>query len=732
MLKTRKYKPFPFIAQTGMMECGTTSLAMIFKYYGFYNVQRVLAQIANVDTQGTNLYVLSRISSQFGFVAEGYEMEFKYLQEITLPCIAHYEGVHFVVIYRANDKYVWVADPAYGKDKYTREEFEEKWNGVVLTVKPTEYSFKSKDMLEMVESKRAEDASLYGKFYQPVEKPRRKLLLQILGATLLLQLAGLAVPIFTQTIVDQVLVHENKQLLYSILIGMGVIFFIQIIFLYIRNILLVQYKVFLEHDFFSKYFNHFISLYQSYFDRHRREDFINRFRENMRIRQILNPALLQAFIDLIFILGYIPLLFFYNVKLGVVALLLTGLFLLVAIGTTPRIRSLANKVFFKDVAVLGDFLDVLLGINTMKLLGIEQVKFMSWQNEYKRNLNTVLESEKVQTIFTTIQRTIFLFAQIAIFWLGAYWVFMGELTLGQYLACITIFMIVLNALNNVSFLWIQMADLSVSVARLNDVLVQKQEGGDLMTEKNVPNIDSLVIENLSFKYSSTVDNLILKRVNLEINKGEKVGLVGRNGAGKTTLVKLIVNLYPEYVGKILLNGTTDIQSVNVKALRRKVFLFPQDIYIFNGTIRENILYANPSASNDEVIRAAKLADLHDFIKTQHLGYNQMIGDEGMNLSGGQILKIGFARLFVTNPDIIILDEASSQLDVETEQKILENVMNVYRDKIIISIAHRINTLKNSDKIIVMDEGSIVECGTHEELFRNKGLYYKFMKTYVSY
>ncbi len=724
--------PFPFIEQTGMMECGTTALAMIFKYYGMYNIQRVLGQIAQVDTQGTDLYTLSRIAANFGFKAEGYQMEYAYLTEITLPCIAHYEGNHFVVIYKATKTHVWVADPAYGKDKYTREAFEEKWNGIVLTIEPTEVSFKNKDMMELVEAQREKHEGLYQKFYKPVIKPRKKLLWQIVLATLMLQLTGLAVPIFTQTIVDQVLVHENRQLLYSILLGMGVIFMVQIVFLYLRNILLVQFKVFLEHDFFSNYFSHFISLFQRYFDRHRREDFINRFRENLRIRQILNPAFLQAIIDFIFILGYIPILLFYNLKLGLVAGFLTALFMLTAMVTTPKIRSLANKVFFKDLAVLGKFLDVLLGIGTMKLLGIEQVKFMSWQNEYKRNLNTVLASEKAQTVFITLQRGLFLFSQIIIFWLGAYWVFVGEMTLGQYLACITIFTIVLNALNNVSFLWIQMADMSVSIARLNDVLIQKGEYSDLFDQKPVPPIESIHFNNLSFKYSHGDDRLTLNRVTFSIHKGEKIGLVGRNGAGKTTLVKLLVNLYPEYAGKITLNDEVDIQSLNVKALRKKIFLFPQDIYVFSGSFRENIRFANPQATDDDIIRAAQLADLHDFIKTQHLGYNQVIGDEGTNLSGGQILKLGFARLFVSNPDVIILDEASSQLDVETEAIIMKNVAEKFSDKIIISIAHRINTLRNSDRIVVMDQGKIAECDTHEALMQQEGLYHQFMKTYVSY
>jgi len=731
-MRRKSTNHFPFIEQTGMMECGTTALAMIFKYYGFYNVQRVLGQIAQVDTQGTDLYTMTRIARDVGFKTEGYQMEYEHLEDIHLPCIAHYAGNHFVVIYKVSGDRVWVADPAYGKDTYTREAFEKKWNGIILCLEPTPHMFKNKDMMDLVEEHREKSGSVYDKFYKPVIQPRKKLLLQIALATLLLQVTGLAVPIFTQTIVDQVLVHENKQLLYSILLGLGVIFLVQILFLYLRNILLVQLKVFWEHDFFSKYFAHFISLYQRYFDRHRREDFINRFRENMRIRQVLNPAFLQAIIDFVFILGYIPLLFLYNVKLGIVASILTGLFISVGILITPKIRSLANKVFFKDLAVLGRFLDVLLGINNMKLLGIEQIKLMSWKNEYKRNLNVVLASEKMETLFITLQRSLFLFSQIVIFWLGAYWVFMGELTLGQYLACITIFMIVLNALNNVSFLWIQMTDMSVSIARLNDVLVQEPEHTDIFKDKHVPTIEALHLKNISFKYGAGDDHLIINRLNASFYKGEKIGIVGRNGAGKTTLVKLLVNLYPYYVGKIELNDGIDIQSVNVRELRKKIFLFPQDIYVFNGSFKENILYANPLATDDDIVRAARLADLHDFIKTQHLGYNQLIGDEGINLSGGQILKLGFARLFVSNPDVIILDEASSQLDVETEAKILQHVHEIFHDKLIISIAHRINTLKNADKIIVMDRGQIAESGTHGELLKAEGIYHQFMKTYVNY
>lgn len=727
-----KKKSFPFIEQTGMMECGTTCLAMIFKYYGFQNIQRALAQLGEVTTEGTDLQTLSEVAEAFGFTTEAYEMEYKYLMEVTLPCIAHFDGYHFIVIYKADKDYVWVADPAYGKDKYMRKEFCTRWNGIVLLVEPTDELFSNPDMLELIEIQHKRNTSLYQKFYKSSLRPHRKLLLQILLTTFVLQLTALALPFFTQAIVDQVLIYENKRLLFSILAGMGLIFIIQTGFLYIRNVLLVQYKVYFEYDFFSRFFAHFISLFQRYYDRHKREDFINRFRENLKIRQMANPAILQNLVDLLFILGYLPLLLIYDIKLGLLASLFALAYLFIAIYFTPKIRRLANKVYYKDVGILGKFLDVLLGIRNIKLLGIERNKFLTWQGEYRRNLNTVLQSEQMEISLVTFQRCLYFMAQIAIYWYGAYLVFYGALSLGQYLAFVTIFMIIMNALNNVTAIWIDFANLSVSIARLNDVLVQKNEYEGLLDQTRPQNLQSIEIENVNFKYNKKDEFWVLSNISVQIKSGEKIGVVGRNGAGKTTLVKLLTNLYPYYEGQITFNKSIDIQSINVRHLRRKIFFFPQDIYLFDTTIRENILYANPGASEDEMVQAAAKAGLHDFVKKLHLGYNHRIGELGGNLSGGQRLKIGFARLFISNPDIIIMDEASSQLDVETEKQILDHVYDTFRDKIIIAIAHRLNTMRRCDKILVIDEGKLAESGNHETLMEKKGIYYQFLNTYVNF
>ena len=276
-----------------------------------------------------------------------------------------------------------------------------------------------------------------------------------------------------------------------------------------------------------------------------------------------------------------------------------------------------------------------------------------------------------------------------------------------------------------------LTQISVSFLRLNDVLIQDRESENAIELKRNIRADKIEVQDLSFKYHPSDERNVLEKLSVTIESGQHIGIVGRNGTGKTTFVKLLVKLYQDYEGKILFGGS-EMRALHPQTLRKKVFLFPQQIYIFNGTLRENILYGNPAATMEDVIAAAKLADLHDYVKDQYLGYNHKVGENGSNLSGGQALKIGFARLFLSKADVIILDEASSMLDIETEMKIMKNVKEQFKEKIIISIAHRVYTLRDTDRILVFDGGGIVEDGNHETLMASEGLYHTFMKTYVEY
>ena len=725
----KRHPSLPFIRQRDATECGTTCLAMIFKHYGLYNIQPMLRKAGGVGADGTSLYALSELAETFGFTSDGYQLTYDTLADVHLPCIAHYQGNHFVVVYKVTKTDVWIADPGYGKDKLSREEFEARWNGIILTLEPTAEVFQNPDVEELVEAQRAKEKYIRKEFYLSLFRPFKAVLWEILAASFVLQLLGLALPFFTQVIVDQVLVHQDRRLLFAILAGMVLIFFVQITLTYVRNILLTQFKVRFELDFFSKFFHHFIHLDQSYFDAHRREDFINRFQENLKIRNIFSPSVMQLFIESVLVVNWLLVLFFYNVTLAFIASGFVLFFVIAVIIYSPMLQRLEDKIFHENVQTMGAFLDTLLGMMTVKLLALERLKFWEWKNKYKKALNKVLGAEQTHITLQSTLRGAFFLSQAVVYWVGAFMAFSGALTIGQYIAFVTIFTAAMMALNNASSLWFLTTELSVTYARLNDVFMQDRERTDLLeqhTHIERPRID---FQGVSFAYPQNPDKRILQDIDLTIEPGEHVALVGRNGSGKTTLAKLLVKLYPEYDGRIEIGGV-EMRGLHPQMLRRKIAMLPQEVHLFTGTIKENIRYGRPDATMDEVIEAARLADFHDFVKNLYLGYNYVVGEGGSNLSGGQKLKVAFARLFLGHPDVIVLDEASSVLDPEAEHRIMRNVRRRFKGKTVISIAHRLHTVRDADRILVLDGGAIVEQGRHEELLAQQGLYHQFMQNYL--
>lgn len=724
------FQSFPHIPQIGM-ECGTTSLAIIFRYYGLRNIQNLLAHLASVDQAGTSINSLIEIARKFGFEADGYKIEYEDLQHVTMPCIVHTSGVHFMVLYKFSEKYVWLSDPSHGLRKLNRAEFEKIWSGATLNMEPTDLVFKNREITELLQAVEDNQNNVNQKYYKTPLRTYSKIVLEILGATFLVQLLALSLPIFTQSIIDNVFSTLNKNLLYSILLAMIFIFLLHLAITYARNMLVVQFKTKFELVFFGNFFRHFMYLKQSYFDNHSAEDLIFRFSDNQRVRQFLAPNTIRTFIDVLFIFAYLLLCFFYHIALASLALFLIIVYISIMAWISPRLKNAEDKAAEASMKSLGGFVDTLLGILNVKMLGIEENRFLDWRNTQIHSLNVSMDSEKLFVGLDTLLTTIHFFSQICIYWVGAYLVLQQELSVGEYVAFITIFMTILNQLHLATDLWTSLTELYVSLTRLNDILIQPIEQNENKEVRIISKNPDLSIDNLSFTYNSSEGEYVLKNINLKIKYGEKIGIVGRNGSGKTTLVKLIAKLYDEYEGNILLSNI-NIRSIQPKVLRKRVFIFPQDIFMFKTTIKENISFGNPDASIEEIIEAAKKANIHDFVKSLYFGYNHKIGRSGTRLSGGQKLKVAFARLFLSNPDIIIIDEASSALDVESEAIILKNLYEKFADKTIITIAHRLNTLKTCDKLIVLDKGEVIEIGSHTELLQQDGIYSQFVKTYMSY
>lgn len=732
MFSFPKRRSFPLVLQRDLSECGSACLAMIFRFHGLKNIQQPLREMTAVGRSGTTMYHMSEVAERFGFEVDGYHLgKFEMLEQIPLPCIAHYESNHFVVIYRVGPDKISIADPAYGKTTLTKQEYYQKCNGVVLTLKPRADLFQDADIQEILRRSERRTRSVFRHFYWETLKPFRRVALAVLVTSCVLQLLSLLLPFFTQTILDQVLVHQNRKLLFAILAGLTAVFSLQVGLSYFQNLLLAQFKVQFELDFFSKFFYHLIRLKTSYFDAHKREDFINRFHENLKIRGLFSQSVLQSLVDSVFAVNFLIALFLYNPTLAAIALVFILFYLSVTLIYTPLLRRLEDKIFHENLKSMGGFLDTLLGIQTVKLMALERIQFWKWRNQYRRTLNKVLQSERTYLNMHTFLNSVYLTGRLSIYWYGAYLTFSGHMTIGQYIAFITIFGMITASLDSVANLWFLVTETSITFSKLNDVLIQEPEHADLLQQQTHLPQPHIRCEQLSFGYGGGDDRDVLKNINLEIKYGERIGIVGRNGSGKSTLLKLLVKLYTDYQGSVFFNQF-EMRDIHPGSLRRAVCMIPQEQHFFNGTIKENILYGNPDADMEAVIEAAKLADLHDYVSKLYLGYNHVIGESGSNLSGGQKLKIGFARLFLQDPDVIFLDEASSFLDVETERVIMENLYRRFHDRTIVTIAHRLHTLRGLDRILVLDQGEVVEQGCHQALLNERGLYYTFIKTYVDF
>ncbi|TAD97498.1 MAG: peptidase domain-containing ABC transporter [Bacteroidetes bacterium] len=734
MKKTNKTFIFPFIRQSTLQDGVICCLAMIFKYHGLKDLRRLLTQLASSETQASNQYLINKLGDLFGFKTSQYQMKYEGLAQIQTPFVAHKEGSQYCVVYEYDQNSVKIADPTSGKQSLSRQKFEELWSGTVFTLEPEENlsAEKEKDFNTLIENFEAKKKDLFKHYYLSIFLSLRSFFAEILGTSLMLELFNLMLPILSQIILDKVLVHQNQKLLFIILAVMFGVLIGQLALNFARSRFLAQFKVRFELAFYSRFFEHFIHLRQQYFDSHKREDLISVFKENMKIRQAFAPPVLQTLMELLFLFFYFFVLFLYSWKLALLGLFYVFFYAISIMNFSPKVIQLSRAMYEESSRSLGNFLDILVGIQNVKLLGIEHKLNWKWQAQHKKNLNKLLLYEEVQTNMISLLRGIHFSGTASVYWVGAYFTFNGEITVGEYMAFASIFMMIMGTVGKTPVIWTTLVDVYVAFRRINDVLAQQTDEHKIQGKIFEISKPNLSIKNLSFSYAQTQPkSYILHNLNLEIPYGSFVGVVGRNGCGKTTLVKIIAKLYTEYEGNISLNEVS-INDLQTHFYRQKVFVIPQQVHIFNDTIKNNILYSNPEASMEDVVRAAKLADLDEFIAKNPLGYHLQIGEGAVKLSGGQQLKIAFARLFLANPEIIILDEASSALDVETERKIMENLLTFFKGKTIISIAHRLHTLRNADFLIVLDKGQVVQQGKHDVLINEEGIYSQFIKTYVNF
>lgn len=549
------------------------------------------------------------------------------------------------------------------------------------------------------------------------------ILVEVLAASFFYQIFGLANPLMIQVIIDRVIVQQSVDTLHVLGIFLVIMAVFEAILGSLRTYLFVDTTNRIDMTLASQTIDHLLRLPLKYFDRRPVGELSSRVNELENIRQFLTGTALTVVLDAVFSVVYIIVMLIYSVKLTVVSLATIPLFLGLTLFVSPIVRRQLRAKAEQNAKTQSFLVEALSGIQTVKAQNIELNTRWKWQDRYGRYVSDGFKTVLTSTTASSASNFLNKLSGLLVLWFGAFLVLEGELTLGGLIAFRIIAGYVTQPLLRLTQLWQNFQETALSLERLADIVDHPQEQEEEQRSQiPMPDVKGHVrYENVSFRFGAS-GPLQLSNINAEFPVGQFVGLVGLSGSGKSTMMKLLPRLYAPNSGRILIDNY-DINKVELYSLRRQVGIVPQDSLLFEGTIQENISLTNPEATTNEVIEAAKIACCHDFIMELPVGYNSRVGERGSSLSGGQRQRIAIARTILQNPRLLILDEATSALDYDTEAQVSANLKKWAKGRTVFFITHRLGTLRNANTILVMDQGSIVEEGTHEELLALKGRYY---------
>ena len=709
------WKKYPLIEQQSSSDCSAACLAMISRYWGKRLSINYLRELIGVGRSGSSLKSLARAAEAIGYHARPVRASLSLIAQQSNPWIAHWEGDHYVVVYRIRDDRILVADPDGGKKEFSTSKFNASWTGYALLLEPTE------NLYEAPEEKRS-----LTRFFKLL-LPYRSIGITIVIASLLIQVLGLISPLFTQIILDQVITNKSQSTLNVLVVGILMFGSLGIGLSAIRSYLLSYLANRLDLTMIGGFVNHALNLPLKFFESRRVGDIITRVQENQKIQQFLIENLLLSWLDFVTGFVYLGLMLYYNWQLTALILLLIPPIVALTLAATPLLRKISRERFNAAADQNSSLVEMMSGISTVKAVTAEQDLRWRWEDLLTKQLNVGFKGEKLAINLGLLSGLINSIGGALLLWYGASLVIQDQLTIGQYVAFNMMKGYIISPVLILVGLWDELQEVLISVERLNDVFETKSEESGRASKMILPKIKgSLRLDNVTFRYEQEEEKNILQNISLDVAPGQTIAIVGRSGSGKSTLVKLIQGLYHPISGQITVDGH-NLKHVSLKSLRSQMGVVPQDCFLFSGTILENITLYRPEFTLEQAIASAKLAEAHAFIQALPLGYQTKVGERGDSLSGGQRQRIAIARAFLGEPPILVLDEATSSLDTESERRFQDNLARLSRQRTTFIIAHRLSTVRNADSIIVLDRGLIVEQGDHEELIAQRGLYYQLAK-----
>ncbi|WP_165867499.1 ABC transporter transmembrane domain-containing protein [Paenibacillus pinisoli] len=711
-MKARKrlWRRYPLVLQQSEMDCGPACLSMIGKHYGIKIPVHAIRAIARTSRSGTTLQQLSMTAQSLGFAAQGYRTGMEELASLHLPAIAHWRGNHYVVVYAITNEHVILGDPAVGIEKLTREQFTAGWNSMLLQLAPTDAM------------KASGGTSSTMRRYVSFLKPHARMLALVLFMSVVIQLLSLSMPVFTQKVIDTVLADKDEALLLMLLLAMLGISLANTSFIFIRQWIASRTALKIDMNMIHAFYQHVLRLPLSFFNERTVGDMLARVNENEKIRNVLTNSASGFILDLVTIVVYSALMLYYNAKLFLLAAIIFPLYALLIYVVSPRMRKNSRKQFLAEADSDSTMVEVVQHMAAVKSLTAERKMFDQLKHKFKTAMDLRLKGVFLWVSAEAGSEWIRTLGTILVLFFGSRYVLADEMTAGELVAFTVLLATVTQSLAYLVQMLDDLMEARISMERLDDVFQTAPEQPDGDGLRKLADVRGHVSwQNVTFRYEEDGANA-LQNVSFEMLPGQTVALVGRSGSGKSTIANLMAKLYHPSSGAILLDGH-DLRSLDAESLRAHIGVVQQETAIFRGSIRDNIAFRNPNASIQDIEAAAVMAGAHDFIRIAPLGYDTMIGEGGMRLSGGQSQRIAIARALLGDPPLLLFDEATSALDTESERLIQRNMDGMLKNRTTLIIAHRLSTVKHADRIIVMDKGSIVESGSHQELMEARGLYY---------
>lgn len=710
-----------FVPQIDARDCGVAALASIAKFYGSDYSLAHLQELAKTNKEGTTALGIVKAAKEMSFETRAIQADMSLfeMEDIPYPFIVHVnkEGKlqHYYVVYKNIKDHLIIGDPdpTVKVIKMTKERFTSEWTGVAIFLAPAPSYKPHKDKKNGLMS------------FLPLIFRQRSLIFYIVLASLLVTLINIAGSYYLQGILDEYIPNQMKSTLGIISIGLIITYILQQMMSFSRDYLLTILSQRLSIDVILSYIRHIFELPMSFFATRRTGEVISRFTDANSIIDALASTILSLFLDVSILIIIGSVLLVQNTNLFLISLISVPIYIIIIFAFMKPFEKMNNDVMQSNSMVSSAIIEDINGIETIKSLTSEETRYQKIDSEFVDYLDKSFKLSKYSILQSSLKQGAQLILNIVILWFGAQIVMTGKISIGQLITFNTLLSYFTNPLENIINLQTKLQSAKVANNRLNEVYLVESEFKNTQTLTDSQFLaGDICFEDISYKYGFGRDTL--NNINLTIKQGDKVSIVGISGSGKTTLAKMIVNFFEPYKGRITINNN-DLKMIDKKVLRQHINYLPQQAYIFSGSILENLtLGANQMISQEDIIKACEIAEIRQDIEQMPMGYQTELSD-GAGLSGGQKQRIALARALLTKAHVLILDEATSGLDVLTEKKVIENLMAM-TDKTIIFVAHRLSISERTNQVIVLNQGKVIETGSHQELMTKQGFYhYLFSK-----